>query len=162
MYLKQGDIFWGMSSESLKKINTISRKISHEPGHVLFEEGDPADRFFSLIKGRIKLTMPGTGQTVYTVSRAGEAFGWSSLIDRDFYSATAEVTAPSVLMVIEKDGLAGILHDHPGDGYIFFRQLAQTLGERLMQSYDLISTAYRETLAVSHGTGQVQEQEVLP
>ena len=87
MYLKQGDIFWGMSSECLKKINTISRKVAYDPGRRLFEEGDPAERFFSLVKGRVKLTVPGTGQTVYTVSRAGEAFGWSSLIDRDFYSA---------------------------------------------------------------------------
>jgi CRP/FNR family cyclic AMP-dependent transcriptional regulator len=158
MYLKQGDIFWGMSSESLKKINAFSRKTSYTTGRVLFEAGDPADRFFSLVKGRVKLTMPGTGQTVYTVSRGGEAFGWSSLIDRDVYSASALVTAPSVLLVIEKDALAQILRDYPGDGCIFFRQLAHTLGERLMQSYDLISTVYRETLAASQGTGQVQEE----
>ena len=73
MYLKQGDIFWGMSSECLKRINAISHKVSYDPGHRLFEEGDPAERFFSLIKGRVKLTVSGTGQTVYTVSRAGEA-----------------------------------------------------------------------------------------
>jgi CRP-like cAMP-binding protein len=157
MYLKQGDIFWGVSAECGKKIVDFSRKESFEEGQILFKEGDPADRFFSLVKGRVKLRISKIGQTVYTVSRAGEAFGWSSLIGREVYSATAEIKEPSLLMIIDRAGLQKILEENPADGLIFFQNLSKTLGSRLMQSYELIARAYQDTLSPSYGTGQVQE-----
>jgi CRP-like cAMP-binding protein len=157
MYLKQGDIFWGVGAECGKKIVDFSRKESFQEGHILFKEGDPAERFYSLVKGCVKLRISKIGQTVYTVSRAGEAFGWSSLIGREFYSATAEIKEPSILMVIEREGLQKILEDNPSDGLILFRNLSKTLGSRLMQSYELIARAQQETLSASYGTGQVQE-----
>ena len=159
MYLKQGDIFWGVSEECLKKIYDISRKNTYEPGQVLFEEGTPADRFYSLVKGRVRLSIQRGGQAVYTVSRAGEAFGWSSLIDRGSYSATAEIIEDSILTEIDKIGLRKILHEYPEDGFIIFKRLARTLGERLLQSYAIIADASQQTSSVSHGTGQVQEDE---
>ena len=158
MYLKQGDIFWGVSEECLKKIYDISRKNTYESGQVLFEEGTPADRFYSLVKGRVRLSIQRGGQAVYTVSRAGEAFGWSSLIDRGSYSATAEIIEDSILSEIDKVGLRKILHQYPEDGFIIFRRLARTLGERLLQSYAIIADAGHRP-SVSHGTGQVQEEE---
>ena len=155
MYLKQGDIFWGVSEECLKKIYEISRKNTYERGHVLFEEGSPADRFYSLVKGRVRLSIQRGGQAVYTVSRAGEAFGWSSLIDRGSYSATAEIIEDSILSEIDKIGLRKILHQYPEDGFIIFRRLARTLGERLLQSYAIISSVSPAETHLSFGTGQI-------
>ncbi len=162
MYLKQGDIFWGVSEVCLKKIYNVSRKETFARGQVLFEEGSPADRFFSLVKGRVRLSIQRTGLAVYTVNRAGEAFGWSSLIDRGSYSASAETIEDSILMVIDKVSLRKILHEYPEDGFIIFRRLARTLGERLLKSYEIIAAASQQSPSVSHGTGQVQEeQEVI-
>lgn len=159
MYLKQGDIFWGVSKDCLKKIYDASRKKSFDAGVVLFEEGSPADRFFSLVKGRVRLSIQRAGTTVYTVNRAGEAFGWSSLIDRGSYSATAETVEKTVLMAIDKVSLRKILHEYPHDGFIIFRRLARTLGERLLQSYAIIADAGQQAPSVSFGTGQVQQEE---
>ena len=161
MYLKQGDIFWGVSEECLKKIYKSSRKESFAGGQVLFEEGSPADTFYSLVKGRVRLSIQRAGQTVYTVNRAGEAFGWSSLIDRGSYSATAETIEDSILTMVDKVSLRKILHEYPQDGYIIFRRLARTLGERLLQSYEIIAAASQHAPSVSHGTGQVQEEPEL-
>ena len=161
MYLKQGDIFWGVSEECLKKIYEASRKESFAGGQVLFEEGSPADTFYSLVKGRVRLSIQRAGQTVYTVNRAGEAFGWSSLIDRGSYSATAETIEDSILTMIDKVSLRKILHESPEDGYIIFRRLARTLGERLLQSYEIIASTSQQSPSVSHGTGQVQEEPEL-
>ena len=161
MYLKQGDIFWGVSEICLKKIYKASRKESFKRGHVLFEEGSPADSFYSLVKGRVRLSIQRGGLAVYTVSRAGEAFGWSSLIDRGSYSATADVIEDSILMVIDKISLRKILHEYPQDGFIIFRRLARTLGERLLQSYAIIADASQQAPSITHGTGQVQEEEEL-
>jgi CRP-like cAMP-binding protein len=68
----------------------VSMTESYDEGDLLFQQGDPANQFYILLKGRIKLILGETGHAVYIVSNAGEAFGWSSLIDRETYTASAE------------------------------------------------------------------------
>ena len=75
-----------------------------------------------------------TGQTVYTVIHAGEAFGWSSLIDRDVYTASAECIEPTSLMKIDEEKLLKIIEEDPTNGLILFKQLAVMLGNRLLQN----------------------------
>ena len=161
MYIKQSDIFWQMSKESIKSIMDKSRKETFFKGQILFEEGDSADFFYSLVKGSVRLRIRKAVQTIYTVNRAGEAFGWSSLVGREFYTASAETTEASTLMVFEKDHLLETLTQYPHDGLIFFRQLALTLSNRLVQSYEIISSAYQAADFTSHGTGQVQEAPIV-
>jgi CRP-like cAMP-binding protein len=155
MYLKQSDIFWGADKEFMKRIMDISTRESHEQGGFLFHEGDRASSFYTLIKGRIRLSIGETGQTVYTVSHAGEAFGWSSLIGREVYTASAECIEPTVLMKIESEKLLKILEDDPSNGLVLFKHLAGTLGNRLLQMYSIISTSSEKDFSVSYGSGQV-------
>ena len=79
MYLKQKDIFRAMNTSFVKKIMNVSTTESYEQGSLLFQQGDPANQFYILLNGRIKLVLGETGQTVFIVSHAGEAFGWYSL-----------------------------------------------------------------------------------
>lgn len=157
MFLKQSDIFWGTDKEFMKRIMDISIRGSHNQGDFLFREGDQANSFYTLIKGRIRLSIGETGQAVYTVSHAGEAFGWSSLIGRDVYTASAECIEPTTLMKIERAKLLKILEDDPSNGLILFKQLAGTLGNRLLQMYKIISTSSEKDFSVSYGSGQVVE-----
>lgn len=157
MYLKQSDIFWGTGKEFMKQVMNISIKESHNRGDFLFQEGDKADSFYTLIKGRIRLSIGETGQTVYTVSHAGEAFGWSSLIGRDVYTSSAECMEPTSLMKIDRDKLLKIMEEDTSNGLILFRQLAGTLGNRLLQIYKRIFTASERDFSVSYGSGQVVE-----
>ena len=88
MYLKQKDIFRAMNKSFVKKFMNVSTTESYEQGDMLFQQGDLANQFYILLKGRIKLILGETGHAVYIVSNAGEAFGWSSLIDRETYTAS--------------------------------------------------------------------------
>ena len=160
MYIKQRDIFWQMSKECIKEIMDNSRKESFFKGQILFEEGEAADFFYSLVKGSVRLRIRKGVQTVYTINRAGEAFGWSGLVGRKVYTASAETTDASTLMVFEKDRLLETLAKYPEDGLIFFRQLALTLSNRLVQSYEIIGSAYQEADFTSQGTGQVLESPI--
>ena len=157
MFLKQRDIFWGTSTDFMKEVMDNTVKESYPIGEILFRQGDPTDYFYSLIKGRIRLRMRETGQTVYVVSHAGEAFGWSGLTGSEAYSATAECVEPSILLKIHKKDLLKILDRNTADGFIFYKQLSATLGNRLIQCYRVISDATKTTDAPSYGTGQVQE-----
>lgn len=155
MYLKQKDIFWAMGKDFVKEIMEVSVTESHKEGELLFQDGDPANMFYVLLKGRIKLSLGESGHAVYIVSNAGEAFGWSSLIGRERFSATAECGAPTKLLKFEKEKLHKVLEKDRINSLILFKRLAELLGNRLLQSYTLISSASQAEISPSYGTGQV-------
>jgi CRP-like cAMP-binding protein len=155
MYLKQKDIFWGIDKGFVKEIMDMAATETHKEGKWLFREGDPANSFYILLKGRIKLSLGETGHIVYVVSNAGEAFGWSSLIGRDSFSASAECMAESKLLKWDKDKLQEVLKKDPANSHLLYKRLAELLGNRLLQSYTIISSVSPDETHLSYGTGQV-------
>ena len=138
MHIRQSDLLLGTSMDFVKKIMDISRMVSHEAGDVLFRENDGAQYFYILLNGRVKLTIGESGRMIYNIGQNGEAFGWSSLIGREVYSASAECLEPTKLLVIDRKMLANILEEDPANGIIFLRHLAATLGNRLLETYKMI------------------------
>ena len=159
MYFKQGDIFWGMKKEFVGEIMKLAVTESYDKGDVLFHAGDPADHFYILTKGQIKLGIGDAGHAVYIVSRAGEAFGWSSLIGRQEYSATAECLSATHLLKLNGEKLQNVMEKDSDNGLIFFKRLSGILGNRLLQSYAMIASSTRAEASVSFGTGQVIETQ---
>ena len=159
MYIQQADLFWGMSRDFVKEIMNIAEKESYQKGDFLFHEGDPAAHFYILIKGRVKLTITEAGQMVHTVDHAGEAFGWSSLIDRDVYSASAECTENTILQKFDRRTLQKILEEDLSNGLIFFKRLAGIIGNRLLWSYKMITAPSRAEISTTIGSEQIQESE---
>ena len=139
MYIKQSALFTGTSMDFVKKFMDISEMSSHKKGEVLFREDDPARLFFILLNGRVKLTVGKPQQVVYNAERNGEAFGWSSLIGGDVYSASAECLEPTKLLKTASHKLSMILDEDTENGIIFFKQLAATLGNRLLETYKLVT-----------------------
>jgi len=138
MYIKHSDLLLGTSMDFVKKIMDISRMVSHEKGDILFHENDESRYFYILLNGRVKLSVGEGGQVVYDVAQNGEAFGWSSLIGRDVYSASAECVEATKLLLADRNKLGKILEDDSANGLILLKQLAATLGNRLMETYKMI------------------------
>ena len=155
MYFKQKDIFRAMNKSFVKKIMNVSTTESYEQGDLLFKQGDLANQFYILLKGRIKLTLGEIGRSVYIVSHAGEAFGWSSLIDRETYTASAECMTLVKLLRFDQEKVLKTLEEDPANGLVFFKRLADILGNRLLHSYEMLSTAAQTVESSSFGTGQV-------
>lgn len=135
MYLKQSDLFTGLGHNFLKETMAIAEKVSVGKGEFVFREAEAATHFFILIQGRISLLLGDSGTKVYTSSGTGEIFGCSSLIDRDTYFLSAKCEEPSVLLSIDLHNMQKILSANVENGFIFFKQLAAALGNRLMQMY---------------------------
>jgi CRP-like cAMP-binding protein len=142
MFIQQTDLFQGMDKDFIKETYDLTVKESFELGKVLFREGDRASHFYILLKGQVRLGTRDTGQVVHTVSRPGEAFGWSSLVGRDIYSASAECVQPTKLLKIDREDFQEILEKDPINGLSFFRRLAGALGERLINSYASLGLAH--------------------
>jgi CRP-like cAMP-binding protein len=138
MLIDQGDLLWGMSRFFVKNFMDIAVKESYQKGDFIFREGDKADYFYTLVDGRVKLSIDNNGREgheVYTVTHAGEAFGWSSLVDRNYYSASAQCVQTTVLLKLDRSSLDKLLQKNPENGFVFYRKLAGMLGNRLVQCY---------------------------
>jgi CRP-like cAMP-binding protein len=159
MYFLQSDLFRGASKDFVKEFMDLAIKESHRKGYLLFRRGDRARYFYILVKGQVKIRIGENGHTVCPVDRSGEAFGWSSLVGRDVYFASAECKISTNLLKINVEKLQKILEKDPANGLIFFKRLAGTLGDRLLQTYKMISVASQAEISSSFGTGQVLESE---
>ena len=159
MYIMQKDLLSGMKKDFVMQFMDLAVKESHRKGYVLFREGKRANHFFILLKGCVKISIGETGHTVYTVDHSGEAFGWSSLLGRRDYSASAECKEPTKLLKIDAAKLHDLLEREPAYGLPFFKRLAGTLGHRLIQTYRMIAGAPEAEVMTSFGTGQVMDTE---
>ena len=161
MYIQQGDLFHGMDKDFVKEIMDLSTKTIFEAGEYLFREGDPADAFYILLKGQVALVTGEVGQVVHMVSHSGEAFGWSSLVGRSSYSASAMCEKPTKLLKLSGKRVREILEKHPEHGLIFYNHLALALGARLVQVYKALSTSSQAGISPSFGAGNMIEAEVM-
>jgi CRP/FNR family cyclic AMP-dependent transcriptional regulator len=159
MYIQQSDLFWGMNREFVKQVMNIAEKESYQKGDFLFHEGDPASNFYILIKGRVKLTTGETGQMVHMVDRAGEAFGWSSLIERDVYSSSGECKEDTILQKFDARALLKLLEEDLVNGLIFMKRLAGLIGKRLIWSYKMFTVSSQAAGSMTGGTGQIDVSE---
>jgi CRP-like cAMP-binding protein len=121
-----------------KDFMAVSAKVHFEKGAVIFREGGKSDYFYTLVEGRVGLTIGEPAKEIYIIDKAGEAFGWSSLVDRNYYSASAECLEPSDLLQFEKNNLNEFLLKNVESALTFYKRLAGMLGNRLIQCYKLI------------------------
>ncbi|MBI5591502.1 MAG: cyclic nucleotide-binding domain-containing protein [Deltaproteobacteria bacterium] len=146
--LDQSELFEGMGMLFVKDFMKVAITTSYDKGDILFREGDPALYFYTMISGKVNLSIR-TGHHVYTISNPGEVFGWSSLVERDLYSATAECVEPALLLRTDKNVFFKMIEAHPNISNIFYKNLSKTLGKRLLASYNVISCALDEKTSPS-------------
>lgn len=139
MYLKQGDLFWGMDKDFVKAAMDSTTKLALEEGDVVFREGDPAKAFYILVKGRVKLTLGDKSREVYVAYQPGEVIGWSSLIGRDNLSATAHCLESTILSKVDRQKFLDLLNQYPAEGATLFQRVATMLGNRLIHLYPSIA-----------------------
>ena len=138
MYLKQADLFWGMSQNFIQTITAQAVKEEFQTHEIIFKADDPAAYFYVLINGKVRLELEHAGQSVYTSDRIGEIFGWSALIGRETYSATVICEQQTMVLKFLKEDVHRLLDQDAENAALFYKQLAGALGNRLMQAYSLL------------------------
>jgi len=155
MYIQQKDLLWlELDNNFIEKFIDASVQETCQKGMILFKEGDPADFFFILNDGRIRLNLGRQGLTTYLVSHPGESFGWSGLVGRKYYSASAECIKTSTVTRLTKDIIKEITEADPLNGMKFYKRLALMLGNRLIHSYHFETNTLPRDLSYSFGSGQ--------
>jgi len=139
MHLKMGDFIMGMGREFATEAMDISEKLSLNEGNILFKVGDSAVHFYVLLKGQVQLSLGQDRPVVYNARHPGEIIGWSCLIGRDAYSATAECAESTNLLRFDRESFLKILTNNPANEALLFRRLAEMLGNRLLELYPTIT-----------------------
>jgi len=162
MYIKQSDLLWGLDKSFIQEFIETGMKTTHPKGFLLFNVGDPADLFFILVKGSIRLNLGEQTKTTYLVEHAGEAFGWSSLVGLEKYTASAECLEETMVIRFAKEFIDDVTEADPVNGMKFYRRLARMLGNRLIHSYGFNADIDSAGLNYSLGTGQDTESYSTP
>lgn len=138
MYLKQADLFWGMSQDAIQRFTDSAVRQEFQKGDTIFATDDQADYFYVLIQGKVRMELQDSGHSVYSSDRMGEIFGWSALIGREDYSSTVVCEEPTKTLRFHKDSVNWLLVNDTTCAANFYKQLAKALGNRLLKTYDLL------------------------
>jgi CRP/FNR family transcriptional regulator, cyclic AMP receptor protein len=135
MYLDNAYLFQGMSGETQKKILETATEESYAPGDFIFHQSDSARHFYILVEGRVRISVGLQELLAHVASDPGDVIGWSSLMENNSYTATAECLGPVKVLKIANSQLDQILQADPASGMVFFKQLAVLVGRRLVKCY---------------------------
>ena len=161
MIINQADLFWGMDSDFIQSLMNVSTKETHDKGDVLFSEGSPAQRFYVLLRGRVNVDIGEDHLISYDVHHAGEAFGWSGLLERERYASTGTCTEPTILLSFDVKDIMRLCEDNPVNGMMLYRKMAALLGDRLITSYHMDDLRLHEESSQTYGSGQMVVPDAL-
>lgn len=128
--------FDGLTREALVLIAQATTEESHATGTKLFEYGDPGDKLFIILEGKVRISreVAGMGEEALAVLGPGEVFGEMSLLDESPRSADARVHERCRMLVITKEAFDELLY--------LYKELAY---EVLWNCVRILSTRLRET-----------------
>jgi CRP-like cAMP-binding protein len=133
-------ILSNLSDRSLANMAAYGRYEKFAPGAVLIQEGDPQDRFYVVVTGKLEITAMASGKEVHlSTAEVGECLGEVSLLDPGSASATVKVIEPSTLWSMNLDDLRSYLGEHAGGGGALLMGMASCLSTRLRQANQLIA-----------------------
>ncbi len=144
MLVEEVGLFEGMSPEFKTDLNRHLITQQLDAGTFLYRHGEPAKYLYILAEGRVRVMLGDLGQVALVVSHPGDTIGWSSLLEQEVHTTSAECLLPCRVDKIARDKLGEIFDKHPASGLQFYRRLAKLLRSQLLDTYSLIPAAHGE------------------
>ena len=126
-------LFEGLSDQLLEKICPLTESRQFKEREVIFEEGDRAENFCMLKKGKILLEVEVAKQIIISLGsiKSGYSFGWSSLIPGSSHTSYAVCTEPCEVLITPGNKFLELLKEDHTSGYLFMREVMKILKNRL-------------------------------
>jgi len=133
-YLPDHPFFEGLDAQTLALVAGCATNVSVAAGQYLCREGDPADRFFVVRRGRVAIEVhgPASGTLVLDTADEGDVVGWSWLVPP--YRSTFDARAAEATGVVAFDGacLRGKCEQDPRLGYELMQRVSKVMNGRLV------------------------------
>jgi CRP/FNR family cyclic AMP-dependent transcriptional regulator len=133
--------FDGLTREALAIIAQVTAEESHATGTKLFQYGDPGDKLFIILEGKVRISreVAGMGEEALAVLGAGEVFGEMSLLDESPRSADARVHERCRMLVITKEAFDDLLFVHKELAYEVLWNCVRILSTRLRETNEKLT-----------------------
>lgn len=135
--VRQAPLFAVLDDEASSALRSTMTQVQLGRGEILFYEGDPGDRLYVILEGKVKLgRASGDGrENLLAVLGPGEMFGELSLFDPGPRNATATAVADTTLIGLGTDDLGSWLDGRPDVS----RQLLRALARRLRRTNEALA-----------------------
>ena len=129
-------VFAGLGSEDLTLIAGCAQNVGFDDGELLFREGEPADTFYVVRRGRVSLELhtPECGGLVIDTIEPGEVVGWSWLFEPYVWHFDARAAGPLRAIAFDGACLRGKCDDDKELGYELMKRFAQVMIDRLQHA----------------------------
>lgn len=133
-------LFEALSAEDQEQLSIMMSEVTFRRGEKLFSEGDPGDRLYVLVDGKIKLghTSSDGRENLIAVLGPGEMVGELTLFDPGPRSTTATAVAPTTMLELDHDHMMSFLDTRPELAKHMLKALAQRLRRTNDQLADLV------------------------
>jgi len=132
-YLRGHPFFAGFDHDSLDELAGCALNQHIKAGDYLFHEGDVAEHFYVVTRGRIVVEafIPASGPHVLDSVAEGEVLGWSGLIPPHRWLFDARAVAAASVVALDATCLRRKCDADPRLGYDFIQRVAQVMSHRL-------------------------------
>ena len=116
-----------------EKICPMSEIRQYKEREVIYEEGDRAENFYMLKRGKILLEVEVAKQIIISLGsiKSGYSFGWSALIPGSTHTSYAVCSEPCEVLIIPGDKFLALLKEDNSSGYRFMNEVMKILKNRL-------------------------------
>lgn len=122
-----------LTDEMLDRLGGLVDRLNFEEGDLIFREGDPAERFYMLWRGKILMEQriaPSVTISLGTI-KPSYSFGWSAMLEGGAYTVDTICADPSEVFSIRSAKIRRLLDSDPAMGYRLTRQLLRMVKNRL-------------------------------
>jgi len=130
--LKKMVILAYLEDHMLDRLTSITDVLTFTENETIFRQGDTADRFYMVKRGKVLLEQKLTSKITVSIGsvKPGFVFGWSTMIEEGYYSANAVCAEPSEIYSIIGNRIKTLCQKHPHMGFLLNQRLLMVLKKR--------------------------------
>lgn len=134
--LESHPFFAGLGPYALELIAGCASNVHFDAGSLIFDEGEPASRFYVIRDGRVALEVhsPGKGPLIIDTMDGGEVLGWSWLVPPYQYFASARAVTPVRATALDGTCLRGKCEADTDLGYQLLKRVTTVMYQRLQST----------------------------
>jgi CRP-like cAMP-binding protein len=138
-------LFAGLNAEQHKVIRSLAMEVHYDPDELIFREGDPANRFFIILKGYVSLEVRCSEGTIpIRTLGPGDDLGWAWLFPPYFMHFGARTIGPVCALFFYGTRLREVCEEDHELGYALMKRVADILVQNLNATRKLASQITRE------------------
>ncbi|BDH59472.1 Crp/Fnr family transcriptional regulator [Tsukamurella sp. PLM1] len=140
--LARAGIFQGVEPSAIEALTKDLHEVDYPRGHVIFNEGEPGDRLYIILAGKVKLgrRSPDGRENLLSVMGPSDMFGEMSIFDPGPRTSSATCITEVRAMTMDREALRAWIRDRPEIAEQLLRVLARRLRRTNNNLADLIFT----------------------